>query len=401
MATRKNKLLKPELNIFDSLDVWKKNKHRTFFKNSSDLETYQNYFLEKRLRNKQEHEPVWLKSSGTTSNLPKSYKFPSKFYNAIENHHIWRIMHSHGIEPGNVVKMLQGMPPLATNKLEGPISIPSMGLMNVTWQLIFSPLESNNWKSIFKTINELKPKFLYTSPSVFASLKHEMKEKFEFPIVFSCEVLTDALRKESNLYFQKSIDKMMDWTTGLGFFECESGTKHVYDEFCIAKQKEEKNITCTNLFNYCCAEVEKICDDEGTLKQKVCPCGIYGNYFEDFKGKTFECLVSINGKKYSSNFVSNIFSSFPFELNQYEILQTKNKDIEFKTKRPIDDFQASTIAIFLSELIGDLDKNFSLSLIKENKILSFSSNSNLHIKFIVENPKIYKNKIISVRSHAV
>lgn len=394
-------MLKPELKIFENLNTWSKNKHITLFKNNFDLENYQNYFLEKLLKNKQKYDPIWLVSSGTTSNQPKHYKFPSKFYNTIENHHIWKLMHSHKIKPGNVVKILQGLPPLSTNKLEGPIVMPSMGLMNNTWQLIFNPSEINNnfWKDIFISIKKLKPKFLYTSPSVFVSLKSIIEENFKFPIIFSCEVLTDALRKESNLYFEKSIDKMMDWTTGLGFFECESGTKHVYDEFCIAKQKE-KNILSINLFNYCCDEPEKICDDTGILKQKTCSCGIYGNYLEEFKGKTFECLVSIKGTKYSSNFISNILCSLPFELGQYEIFQTKNKSIEFKTKKIIENYQIKEIAILLNNLIGDFDTNFCFSVISGDKIL-FLSNSNLYIKFIVENPKIYNNKIISVRSQAI
>jgi hypothetical protein len=393
-------LLKTELKIFENLYCWEKNKYRTLFKNNFDLENYQNYFLKKLSNNKQKLEPIWLKSSGTTTNQPRLYKFPNKFYKTIENHHIWRIMDSHKITPGNVIKILQGLPPLSTNKLEGPSIVPSMGLMNKTWQLIFNPTEvdDNFWKKTMTDIKKLKPKFLYTSPSVFVSLKHKMKENFQFPIIFSCEILTDVLRKEANLYFEKSIDKMMDWPTGFGFFECEEGTKHIYDEFCIAKQKEKK-ITCINLFNYCEKEIEKTSDDAGILKQKVCSCGTYGNYLEEFKGKIFECLVSIKGTKYSSNFISNIFCSLSFELGQYEILQKKNKSIEFKIKKTIDNFQIKEISILLNNLIGDFDKNFYFSVLRDNDIL-FLSNSDLYIKFIFENPKIHNNKIISVRSHA-
>lgn len=394
-------MFKIELKIFEDLDVWKKNRNKTFFKNNLNLEFYQNYFLKNLLENKNKYEPIWLKSSGTTGNQFKCYKFPSKFYDTIENHHIWKIMQSHKIDKGNVVKILQGLPPLSTNKLEGPISMSSMGSMNNVWQLIFNPLESddNFWKNIFANINKLKPKFLYTSPSVFVSFKHAIKEKFKFPIIFSCEVLTSAVRAESDLCFQKSIDKMMDWTTGLGFFECEFGTKHIYDEFCIVRQKE-KNLTSINLFNYCCDEIENICDDTGTLRQKKCPCGIYGNYFEEFNGKIFECLISIKGTKYSSNFISNIFSSLSFELGPYEILQTKNKSIEFKTKNKLNDFQVKEIATLLNDLLGEFNKNFYFSIINNNEIL-FLSNYNFYIKFIFENPKIYKNKIVSVRSYAV
>jgi hypothetical protein len=308
-------------------------------------------------------------------------------------------MHSHKINSGNVIRILQTTK-ISSNKLEGPKKVSSMGLMNNTWNLFFNPIEvvSNFWKDMFVNIKKLEPKFLYTSPSVFVSFKEEITENFKFPIIFSCELLTDVLRKESNLYFEKSIDKMMDWSTGFGFFECESGTKHVYDELCIAKKKEEK-IVSINLFNYCSDFVEKTCDDVGALKKEICSCGIYGNHLSEFKGRNFECLVSIKGTKYSSNWMMSSFSSLTFEIKQYEVLQTKDKNIEFKTKNPIDDFQAIEIATLLSDLIGDQDKNFLFSVFNNNKIL-FLSNSNLYIKFIVGNPKIYKNKTISVRSYS-
>ena len=394
-------MLKQELKIFESLDAWEKNKYKTLFKNNFDLENYQNYFLEKLLKNKKEYEPTVLSSSGTTNNKPKRYKFPKILYPIIENQHIWKIMHSNQIEPGNVVLVFQTLKS-SVNKLEGPIKIPLMGLMNNTWQLYFNPLEidKNFWKDILLNIKKIKPKFLYTSPSVFESFYKEINENFDFPVVFSVETLTDVVRKKSDSVFTKSIDKMRDWTTGFGFFECICGTKHIYDELCLAKQSQEDKIISTDFFNYCEFFIDKISDDLGVIKQRLCDCGIYGNYLEEFKGKIGECLVSIKGKKYSASFIMNLFSYLPFELEQYEILQTKNKDIEFKTKNAIDDFQATKIAKLLDELIGDLDENFSFSLFNNNNIILLS-NSNLYIKFITNNPKIYKNKTVSVRSYAI
>lgn len=400
------------LKIFENLNVWEKNKHKTLFKNKFDLEIYQNYFFRKLLENKKEYEPLWLTSSGTTSNNPKRYRFPIKFAPTVENHHIWRIMHSHGIEPGNVMAIFQTLKSSSedscniydpcTNKLKGPNKKAFMGLMNNVWELYFNPLEINEnfWKDVFENIKKIKPKFLYTSPSVLESFYKEINENFDFPVIFSLETLTDIVRKKTELVFSKSIDKMRDWTTGLGFFECPCGTKHIYDELCLVKQLEEDKMSATDFFNYCELFVDKISDDLGTIKQKLCDCGIYGNYLCEFKGKTGECIVSIKGKKYSASFIMNLFSYLPFELNQYEILQTKNKDIEFKTKNIIDNFQANKIATLFCELIGDLDESFSFSIFNNNEILSLS-NSNSYIKFIVKNQKIYKNKVVSIRSYAV
>lgn len=406
-------MLKQELKIFENLNTWNKNKYRTLFKNKFELENYQNYFLEKLLKNKQEYEPTILTSSGTTNNNPKRYRFPRVLYPIIETQHIWKIMQSHRIEPGNAVAIFQTLIPSVansysrhdpfTNKLRGPSKKPFLGLMNNTWELYFNPLEidKNFWKQIFIDVKKIKPKFLYTSPSVFESFYKEANENFDFPVVFSLENLTDVVRKKSELVFSKSIDKMRDWTTGFGFFECSCNTRHIYDELCLAKQSQEDKIISTDFFNYCELFIDKISDDSGVIKQKLCDCGIYGNYLEEFKGKIGQCLVSMKGKKYSAHFMKNLFALLPFELDQYEIIQTKNKNIEFKTKNTINDFQANKIATLLNELIGDLDENFSFSILNNNKILYLSPNTNLYIKFIVENPKIYKNKVISIRSYAV
>lgn len=395
-------MLKQELKIFENLNIWDKNKHRTLFKNNFDLENYQNYFLEKLLKNKQEYEPIWLFSSGTTNNKPKKYKFPKILYPIIENQHIWKIMQSHKIDTGNVIAIFQTLNP-SKNKLEGPIKAPYMGLFNNTWELFLNPLEINEnfWKNIFINIKKIKPKFLYTSPSIFESFFKEVDEGFDFPIIFSLETLTDVVRKKSELVFSKSIDKMRDWTTGFGFFECPCGTKHIYDELCLVKQLKKDKIISTDFFNYCEFFIDKMSDDLGIIKQKTCDCGLYGNYLEEFKGKIGECLVSMKGKKYSASFIMNLFIHLPFELDQYEILQTKDKDIEFRTKNKINDFQANRIATLLNELIGDLDENFSFSVLNDGRVLILSSNTNLHIKFIVKNPKIYKNKILSIRSYAI
>ncbi len=395
-------MLKINSEIFENLIAWKKKRNDTLFKNNLDLEYYQNYYLKKLLESKEKQTPIFLKSSGTTNNISKEYKFPSNFHKIIEYHHIWKIMHVHKINAGNVVRILQTPPePTWKNTIIGPILLPSMGLKNKTHNFVFNPLivDDNFWKDIFLKIKNLKPKFLYTTPSVFVSFKNKIKEKFEFPIIFSCETLTDAVRKESNLYFKKTIDKMMDWTTGLGFFECEYGTKHIYDEFCIVKQKEKEILTSISLFNYF-DKSEKTSDDTGTLKKKTCLCGIYGNYFEEFKGKIFECLVSIKGVKYSSNSIARMFQGLSFELGIYEILQKKNKSIEFKTKNKLEYYQIEILANILNNIIGDYNENINFSIIQDDNVL-LPTNSNLCIKFITENLKIYKNKIIMVRSYAV
>jgi hypothetical protein len=63
-------MLKQDLKIFENLDIWQKNKHKTLFKNQNELKNYQNYFLEKLLKNKKQYKSTTLTSSGT-NNKPK------------------------------------------------------------------------------------------------------------------------------------------------------------------------------------------------------------------------------------------------------------------------------------------------------------------------------------------
>jgi hypothetical protein len=254
----------------------------------------------------------------------------------------------------------------------------------------------------YNFIKTIKPCFLYTSPSVFSAM-HSFLEKnkifFDFPIVFSCETLTDNIRSESENFFSKSIDKMLDWKTGFGFFECNHRRKHVYDELCIVKQKEKETAMSTSLFNYCSKIKEQPCDDTIVLNQDICDCGIYGNFLSKFEGKIFECLVSKKGNKYSANYISNALSTLPFKLSEYEITQDKEKNIIFNIKNEISDFQIMKIKEILDMLIGDNQENFSL--FNNNKLIYYSYNSNLWVKFFNKSPKIYRNKIIMVRSYAI
>jgi len=81
-------MLKIDFNIFDSFLNWENNKKETLFKNEKQLLFYQNQALKNLLKNKKTHKPVYLCSSGTTSNRPKRYRFPKNIYDLIENHHI-------------------------------------------------------------------------------------------------------------------------------------------------------------------------------------------------------------------------------------------------------------------------------------------------------------------------
>ncbi len=388
--------------IFKNLESWNKLKKNTLFKNQNELENYQNYYLKKIKNNKKKYNHFELTTSGTTSNISKKYSFPKELFWIIDNHHMWRIFESHKIKSGNCIKIFQAGRS-SKKKFTGPEIDSSMGVENNTWTLLFNAFYSDSvfWKQIFNQINMINPNFLYTTPSVFESFYNFLLEenlKFNFPVIFSCETLSDSTRNKANIFFSKSIDKMKDWTTGFGFFECPFGTKHVYDDLCICEQKENNKICSTDLFNYNQKIINLISDDLGIIKKNKCDCGIYGNILEKFEGKFFECLVSITGKKYSANYVSNALNEVPFELIQYEIIQNKER-IEFNTVNELGDFQAMQIATLINRIIGETKETFSI--FNNKKLLFLSYDSNLCLNFFTKHPKLYNNKKVSVRSYNI
>jgi hypothetical protein len=388
-------MLKADIKIFENQTEWIKRRKLTLFKNKDQLDNYQEYFLNKLIKNKKKYKPVLVRSSGTSGGPGKKIEFPSGFYENIENHHMWKIMHSHQIPVGNVISMFQGSNDWGS--LE-PKKIASLGLSNNSWNLNYNPKDSNFdfWKAKINLIKKINPSFLYTSPSVFVSILEFLESEnisFNFPIIFSCETLSDNVREKAKLFFSKVIDKMLDWTTGFGFFECNRGTKHVYDELSIVKQKNN-TISSKSLFNFI-ENFEKISDDFVCLDQKMCECGIYGNILKEFQGKIFECLISKEGFRYSSNYVCGILLMFPFKLSPYEIIQTKDYNIEFNTKNHFNDSQFISIANLLS---GILLNRELFSVFVENRCVRLT-NSNNFIRFFIKEPKLYRHKILCVKSY--
>jgi hypothetical protein len=278
-----------------------------------------------------------------------------------------------------------------------------MGSDNISWELIYNPSSVNGdfWTSILKQIREINPKFIYTSPSVFMAMREFLDQPFECPVIFSFETLSDAVRKEALCFFTQTIDKMRDWTTGFGFFECKFGIKHVYDDLCSIRQDSEGGIWCLDFFNYC-ERVEKISDDKAKIRKDACACGIYGNIIDSFEGKIFECLISIEGTKYSANYVSNYLmalTKYGIVINNYQIVQDYDKNILFNIGNKISNYEAFALGNSISLLLFD-QRSGKVAKIKNNGSIILNSNENFTIDIEHSNPKINGNKKISLRSYA-
>ena len=390
-------MIRPNFDLFFDESKWDKLRLLSVFESEEDLCRYQDFFIIKHSR-KKSHKTINLLTSGSSVGIRKSYSYPVKTFRLIDNHHMWRIFHSHGMKSGNAVKIFQSI--TGDGRLKGPIQDSSMGLENLTWSLVYDPCKADKsfWESKIKQIRFLKPVFVYTSPSVFLSMQNFLGSVFEFPAIFSCESLTENTRKDAEQFFTNVIDKMRDWTTGFGFFECSKGVRHVYDDLCVARQGEGNEIRCLDFFNP--SGKEKISDDRGFICKRKCECGTYGNIVESFQGKHFECLISAKGTKYSANLVSNQISALKkmgLNLKEYQILQDKEKNIIIRTKSGLDDQKAIMLAKSISYLL--LDKELKIAtIINEEKNLH--SGCDVSIRICKEGFDLCSNKIISLRTLA-
>ena len=393
-------MIKHNPNIFSNMEVWKRIRGKMIFKDEIQFSKYQS-LLVRSLKTFGDAKPMMLTTSGSTSNVPKNYPFPKKLFKMVNNHHMWRIFESNGIKEGNAVRIFQTNSS-ATNSLVGPIKSSCMGLQNDTWDMIYNPSATNKsfWAPILSRIGELRPVFVYTSPSSFVAMREYLDRPFECPVIFSCETLTDAVRMESLLFFDRAIDKMRDWTTGLGFFECQLGIKHIYDELCAVRQSEDGRLWCLDFFNHC-DRSEKLSDDMATIRRATCGCGVYGNIIDIFEGKNFECLVSVAGKRYSANYVSNHLLGLSRQgiiVLNYQIVQDDKKNVSIKTSEKIDDEKAFILGATISQILMD-GKGVSRILNEGSEICT--SNEKITISIEKSDPILNGNKKISLRSKAI
>lgn len=376
------------------------------FRNEQDLLDYQNSCL-CRLDSEICGGSISITTSGSTNNIPKKHQFPKKMYSLVDNHHMWRIFESNRIETGRALRIFQAHS-VAKNSLVGPFFAPNMGIENQSWEVIYNPSKVNKefWAGLLNKVRDMELAFLYTTPSVFTSMKEHLDGPFGFPVIFSCETLTDHVRTESSRFFTRTIDKMRDWSTGFGFFECRLGTKHVYDDLCTFRNDGAGRLLVQDLFN-CCDNSQKISDDVAFTTKKLCECGVYGNTIDSFEGKIFECLVSMAGIKYSSNYVSNSLLSLHSKgviIDGYQIVQDKSKNICVRTENELTNDQALELADVLDSILMDkhkAPKSTSSNVYKDGEELRLDSAQSQWIRIEKSDPVLNRNKKISLRSFAI
>ncbi len=296
-------------DCFSSFAKWEKLREKILIKNENQLEQYQKqalnqiykYYKIKKSKPSRDIPELFrqenskkLSTSGSQSSNSRFYHYSMPQYQVIENHHWWRIEKDHELTKPGLVFDLMYQP---TYRLDEP------------YKECFIKNHPNNdptgFHNEFKTINyrrntsqdalinvlnevkDLNPKVLVCSPSQLEWIYFltKGKIKFNFPLVTTRETLYDHVREMGDKIFTKVINKMRCWDGGLTFHDCAYGTLHVCDELCYAEEIDGQ-ICTTDFFNYSSPFIRYLNGDAGNLDKKECKCGIFGNYFKKFEGRT-------------------------------------------------------------------------------------------------------------------
>jgi hypothetical protein len=311
----------------------------------------------------------------------------------MEEHHIWKIETFHELQwPGKIIFVsVHSNPCNSTQDKDIPISMakecsiygphvyPPCGSHNQTYYFYYNSSPSYNphhWRINLELAASMKPKAFRCSPSTIEAMAYYAPKgmRFDCPVILSEESLTPRVRALALKMFPKVIDKMMCWDGGMGWFECQYERKHVYDEFCFLEEHEGRLLT-TDLNNEAAPFLRYYNRDHGVVRQGLCQCGLYGNYFETFEGKYIESLY-VDGKLISGRVISELLSGF-FRggtimggLNLagpqfgeedvfYRIHQYEDATIEFvySSKKEMSESQRSSLILVLNWLIYGRKEN--------------------------------------------
>jgi hypothetical protein len=289
----------------------------------------------------------FLRRSGTSGSTEKQreYRYSLPEYHIIEDHHMWKIEKSHNMEleggivvsiayhplpHGQDIPIQESMKPKIKDNFEccifGPYRFFPLGGHNFTYFWYYNEATDKKiWQYNINLVKKMSPKFVQLTPSTLQIINFFSDTKIDVPCIVTGETLYEEAK--SDMVFSKSIDKMRCWDGGLSWFECICGRKHIYDELCFV-ENISGIITSTDLHNRSMPFIRYANHDYGDLMQGMCECGLYGNYFEEFYGKSMESLL-INDKIMSGSIIYNIIASF-LRHGKYNFCGTEQESRHYK-----------------------------------------------------------------------
>jgi phenylacetate-coenzyme A ligase PaaK-like adenylate-forming protein len=119
------------------------------------------------------------------------------------------------------------------------------------------------------------------------------------------------------------------------------------------------SVFSTDFFNFDQKFVDYHNGDLGDIGQKKCDCGIYGNFFRYFGGKSMEVIVTEKGSIPGTLIADAIFQAseeipaFIEKKFRFSILQNKDRSVAFKSDIELNDDHKSTI----KNIFNNIDKS--------------------------------------------
>jgi hypothetical protein len=335
---------------------------RIYCQDENGLRKLQKNLLSILASSKATNKTATLFTSGTTSSIRNAYDYTLDAYRAIEDYHIQRIMSFNDLPFGNVfilkpVGTDRKIKPCEAQPFSDPYEWLPLGLKNSVRDLYYCiDYTVSDWNKTLAAASSFNPSFVYARPSEILLAKGA--QKVQFPVLTSRETLHDYIRSVALETFSDCIDKMRCWDGGLSFFECKFKTKHINDELSLAESIDGK-IFSTDFFNFDQKFVNYHNGDLGKIEQKTCDCGIYGNYFSYFGGKSMEVIVTQTGVVPGTLIADAIFQAseeipaFIEKRFAFSILQNIDRSIIFKSDINLNDSHKSTI----KKIFKNIDQN--------------------------------------------
>lgn len=292
---------------------------KIFFHSEDELNHYQSKMLRRLLRrtgrNKElpitygpgyglDLPSIRINTSGTTSRYIKERYFPKYLFACIQQYHTERTIVFNNWNFGPIVVLRQKRSTdQIQNILDGPHQTVVYGPRCPVWYLNYNTFlyTDDFWRMAIREVQRIRPVYLYGRPNEIFMLSMGLRgQQYDFPVVCAGETLHKHVRKAVLSVFSAVVDEMRCWDGGLTFFECKYGRKHILDELCYVKKLNDQ-LLVTDLLN-CVETYINYCNyDNGDFGIGQCECGIFGKYFNFFRGKQIENLMSANGSLVSGS----------------------------------------------------------------------------------------------------
>jgi len=244
-------------------------------------------------------------------------------------------------------------------------------------------MDDNDMKKYIKVINSFKPKFVrgYASSFYFFSKwieKNNLEIYQPLAVFTTSEKLYPNMREKIKDVFNCEIYDTYGLNDGgVSVFECpehsglhmdtERSIMEVVDENGNQLVNGEGRILATSLYNYAMPFIRYDTGDLGYVSSDKCSCGRGYKLLKELVGKTFDVLITPEGKVIHGCFFTNAILKSCSGIKEYQVVQEKIDKVTVKIV-PEENFEEKQL-----EKLGDILKkksenwNIEFEIVEKNE----------------------------------